>query len=158
MAEADIRTALNTIIDNVTDSGLVYSYRPLATEWDTYLGLFKTTISGSSVIRAWTIGSPTVTPEGFVTAGSFANYNKLHYGYEILGNFGSDNNAATEPASFLIARNVQNALISNMQTSIINGISGVINATLPVLSFDARMFGGVLCHVAVITLSISENA
>ncbi len=148
MSEATTRADIKTLIDAVPNIGVVYDYVRFAALWNNYLALFKTTISGSEVIRGWTI-----TCIGFdevqLTYGNPGSIQR-NYVYKIEGYFGLDDVNASEKAAMLIVEDVVVTLRSNIESG--SDDEGNYPASLTV--FENRDFGGVLCHYAEVTLLV----
>jgi len=51
MSEATIRARIKTILEGISDIGVVHDYERTTADWSKYLELFKTTISGTDQIR-----------------------------------------------------------------------------------------------------------
>lgn len=148
--EPTIRAAIKTAIQAVSNVGLVYDYQRITTEWDNFLDLFKTTISGSEVIRGWCI-----TMEGMPvdreTYGLSGSHFERTYNYKVRGYFGVDDSAESEKTALAIAIAVEAALIPPL-------VSGEPLIYVPSLDvFEYRIFGGVLCHFAEIGLPIIDD-
>lgn len=142
MTESTIRANLKTILQGVTSIGTVHDYERWSSTWDVFLSLFKTTISGSDVIRGWTIAmngaelTPLDTEPGAAMFG-------VTYSYTIRGYFGVNDAAATEKTALALALDVIGALIAGADTL----GAAVLNAPLPQLNtFEYRLIGGVLVH------------
>lgn len=148
--ETTIRAAIKTAVESVSNVGLVYDYQRLTTEWDGFLNLFKTTISASEVIRGWCITCEGVTPvERETYGGNTSNYAR-NYPYKIRGYFGVDDSAASEKTAFAIAELVVDALTDHISSAALDNI--------PSLDiFEPRVFGGVLCHFAEISMTVLDE-
>lgn len=153
MSEATVRASLKTILQAVSNIGQVHDYVRFASDWTAYLGLFKTTISGSDVIRGWTITSTAEGREGWIAGGSRDTYTAKTHTFIIRGYLGLDDSASTEKTARALVETVMDALDNG---SIITG--NVINASLSQLTtFEPRVFGDVLCHYAEISQQVLEH-
>lgn len=150
--EATIRASIKTAIQTVTNVGVVYDYLRFASNWDDFLDLFKTTISGTDMIRGWHFTcnglNPSVERETF--AGTFDSGEITRdYQYKILGYASLDDSAATEKTFFAIAELVLDALS--------NRITGGKDNIPTLTTFEPRTFGGVVCHFAEITMTVEDD-
>lgn len=152
MSEATVRSSIKTLIESVSNVGLVYDNQPFADTWDLFITRFKTTISSVDMIRGWTISCEAIPAIGFVASGGRNTGNQYTYEYHIRGyqsfNFDTD----TENTFLAIAIEVMAAL----NGGIVSGT--VFNAGLAQLtSYTPRLFDGVLCHVAEIVQMVKEQ-
>lgn len=155
MSEVTVRAAIKTIVDSVTDVGLVYDYERWQSTWSAYLTLFKTTINGTDQIRAWTIACSGFTQERveFRTEGK-AGILRI-YQFIVRGYLGLDDSAATEKTAIALAEDVIEAL--DDADTIRPPTAGYYDAQPAQLqTFELRMFGDVLCHFAEIGVVIQE--
>ncbi len=152
MSEPTVRAAIKTLIESVSNVGLVYDLQPFADTWDIFIARFKTTISSVNMIRGWTISCEAILTQGFVATGSRDTGNEHDYEYRIRGYQSFDFDTDTENAFLAIILLVMAAL----DGGIVSGT--VFNADLAQLtSYTPRVFGGVLCHVAEITQIVREQ-
>jgi hypothetical protein len=155
VAEATVRARIKTILESVSNVGNVYDYERWAADWTTYLDLFKTTISGSQVIRGWTITCQSFRPVELTTIGD-QQINR-EYTYKIRGYFGLDDANASEKAAMLIAEDVCEALDAD---TTLHGASYYGPGEHPMAEltiFEPRAYGDVLCHYAEITQVVKEE-
>jgi hypothetical protein len=150
MSEATIRAAIYNALSGVSNVGKVYDYERWAADWGAFLDFFKTTINNKVQIRGWEVGYrgfvPDVTFE--ILAGSFIR----NHQFVVAGYLGLDDSAGTEKTMSALAETVADTLEAD---STLNGLSnGNVEA---VLLFEPRIYGGVLCHYAEITLTIGEE-
>ena len=147
--ESTIRANIKTAIQTVTNVGVVYDYLRFASIWNDFLDLFKTTISGSDVIRGWHFTcnglNPAVERETFGDTGLLTR----NYQYKVLGYAGLDDSAATEKTFFAITELVLEALSNH----IVGGEDNIPTLT----TFEPRTFGGVVCHFAEITMTVEDD-
>ncbi len=152
MSEATVRASLKTILESVSDVGIVYDLEPFADTWDVFISRFKTTVSSVDMIRGWTISCEAIPAQGFVATGARDTGNEYDYEYHIRGYQGFDFETNTEKAFLLIVL----AVMAALNGGIVSGT--VFNADLAQLtSYVPRVFGGVLCHVAEITQIVREQ-
>lgn len=152
MSEATVRASIKTLLEGVTNIGLVYDLQPIATTWDVFLDRFKTTISSVDMIRAWTISCEAIERQPFTASGTRNTGNINIYEYKIRG-YTSLNFATSTEKSFLV---VALAVMDALDGGIVSG--NVYNADLAQLTnYQPDMLGGVLCHVAEITQLVREQ-
>ena len=133
MSEATMRALVYGLVAGVSNVGQVHDYERWANDWTTYLDRFKTTISGSDVVRGWTI----------TCAGWTQDHGVRSYIYKVRGYFGLDDSAASEKTAIGIVEDVCEALNTS------SDFDDVEAAELSI--FEPRLFGSVLCHYAEIT-------
>lgn len=159
MSEATIRAALDTIVSGVSDIGTVHDYERWSSEWNDFLTLMKTTISSTDVIRGWTIGYGGYTPAhpsiGGATWRQFGLNGRVKaHTFYIRGYLGVYDTDESEKTAAALAELVCNTLDAD---TTIRG-TAFYYAEPAALLFEARMFGGVLCHYAQITQIVVEVA
>ena len=147
MSEFAIRTEIYNILSGVTNIGKVYDYERWAADWNTFINLFKTTISGADQIRGWEIGRRSVT-EGGETLGT----NERKHTFTIRGYMGISDAAATEKTFNALIEAICAAFRVNPT---LNG-SADLHQDVQVEVIEARTFGGVLCHYAEMSLEADE--
>ena len=151
MSEATVRASLKTLLEGVSDIGIVYDLEPFASTWDVFLDKFKTTISSVDMIRGWTISCEAIQRVGFTASGLRNTSNQNLYEYHIRGYQGFNETTSTEKIFLTLTLAVMDAL----DGGIVSG--NVWNADLAQLtSYTPRVFGGVLCHVSEITQIVRE--
>jgi hypothetical protein len=152
MSEATVRASIKTLIEGVSNVGLVYDLEPFANTWDIFLKYFKTTISSVNMVRGWTISCEAISAQGFVATGGRNTGNQYFYEYHIRGYQGFDYETSTEKAFLTVVL----AVMAALNGGIVSGT--VFNADLAQLtSYTPRVFDGVLCHVAEITQIVREQ-
>ena len=157
MSEATIRAALNTIVGGVANIGTVHDYERWSNEWNDFLTLMKTTISSTDVIRGWTIGYGGYVPShpsiGGATWREFGMTGRVKaHTFYIRGYLGVYDTDESEKTAAALAELVCDTLDAD---TTIRG-STYYYAEPAVLLFEARMFGGVLCHYTQITQIVVE--
>jgi len=130
----------------------VYDYERWAVDWEAYLALFKATISGSSVVRGWTITCQSMAQER--PAMGLTSPSRLRaYDYRIRGYFGLKDGDATEKTAFGLAVAVVDALDADATLH-----ESYYDASVASIArFEPRIFGSVLCHYAEIALAVVEE-
>jgi hypothetical protein len=152
MSETAIRTQIYTILSAVTNVGKVYDYERWAANWNTFIDLFKTTISGVDQIRGWEISRRSVGEKQVViTIGSQAHEDD--HTYIIRGYMGVSDSAATEKAFNALIESVRTAFRTNKN---LNGTCER-HGRVQVAVIEARTFGSVLCHYAELSLTVYER-
>ena len=149
MSEATIRTANNNSEKGVSRVGQVYDYERHATEWSDFLGLFKTTISGTDQVRGWMVGYRGIPESDDGRFDGRGRTTRTHR-FQILGIMGIDDSEASEKTFADIAENVCDALDSDTTLGEFFGLSPAT------LGFDPSPFAGILVHAAAITFDVTE--
>lgn len=147
MAESTVRSAIYTFLSAVTNIGVVHDYERWATDWDTFIGLFKTTIGTTPQIRGWEIRQTRVTE---------TDESPLARAYKIKGYLGVSDATATEKTFVALIE----AIAAKFRADQMLGTKGA-----PVLGHDfiqvelieERMFGSVLCHYCELALTCYED-
>jgi len=152
MPESTIRTQIYTILSAVTDIGKVYDYDRWAAEWAAFINFFKTTISGIDQIRGWEISRRSSGEKKVVIGIGSSSHEKPHV-FIIRGYLGLNDAAATEKTFNILIEAIATAFRSNKT---LNGAArdhDYIQADV----IEARIFGGVLCHYAELSLTVYER-
>lgn len=148
MSLSAIRTEIKTILNSVTDIGVVHDYERWSKDWNTILSLFQP--SGKAYIRGWMI-TRRATSEQVITQGP-GGTNQRDHSFVIKGVFGLKDDTASEKTFQDLLESICTALRGNPT---LNG--SALGCEPPqVLSVDIRMFSQVLCHYAEIELKASE--
>lgn len=151
MTQATARTAVYNAVNGVTNKGVVHDYGRWASEWGNFLSLFKTTVSGTPQIRGWEVhyrGMSVETPPR-----TFGKARQRTHRFMVLGYMGIDDSAATEKTFAALTESVANALDTN---STIHGSSFLEASDAEIVTFGILTKGGVACHFAEISISLSE--
>jgi len=158
MSEATTRATIKAILESVSNVGVVHDYERWAGTIPDVTTAFVTTISGAKLVRGWTITCQSWTPrwvaydEDEEADGGLVDRT---YVYKIRGYFGLKDADATEKTVFALVEAVCDALDADKTLHDEEAFEGQTPpATLTV--FEPRMFGGVLCHYAEITLEVTE--
>ena len=159
MSESSVRGYLKAVLDAVTAVGQVHDYERWALNWSDVLNRYKTTISGSDVIRGWTITCAGWEAEYLDYPDDDGNYiESRRYQYKIRGYFGLNDGDASEKTAIGIVEDVCEALNSNATLHAVENATdlwGLVPAAR-VDMFEVRVFAGVLCHYAEITQMADE--
>lgn len=155
MAEATVRARIYTVVNAVSNIGLVYDYERWVPEWSKYLDLFKTTISSVEVIRAWTITCQSFVPVEIATMGN--QKVETNFVYKIRGYFGLDDANASEKTAIAIAEDVVEALNADTTLHGASYAASGEHALAELTLFEPRFFGDVLCHYIEITCPVKER-
>lgn len=146
--ETEIRARIAALVGAVSNVGNVYDYFRYINDWNKFKDEFGYTVDGPLVLRTWFVSCEAVTPQGFVSGGSFGGGLQTAYTYKIRGYFGLNDEAETEKAALAVALAVLDVLNTN---SIFTG-TDAYTATPAVLDpFSYATWGGVMCHYAEIT-------
>jgi hypothetical protein len=148
MSESAIRTAIYNAVDGVSNSGLVYDYERWAGDWSAFLDLFKTTISSTDQIRGWEVGYRGFEPD---EPREFSSVHLRRHRFLVTGVLGLDDSEGTEKTMSTLAETVADTIKDD---ATLKGLA--FHAIEPIMLFEPRSFGGVLCHYVEITVSIAE--
>jgi len=152
MPESAIRTAIYNILSAVTNIGKVYDYERWAADWTTFINLFKTTIATVEQIRGWEISRRSVgEKQAIIKMGSQAHEDD--HTYVIRGYMGVNDASATEKTFNALIESVRTAFRDNKNLNGTCERQGRIQASI----IEFRLFGGVLCHYAELTLTVYER-
>lgn len=151
MSHAAIRSRLKTILDGVTDLGKVYDYRRLATEFNDYLALFKTTIDREPQIRGAFIWYSSFDPDPYQFG--IAELRAHNFRVSILLRF--DDSAESEKTAVDLCESVADAIIGD--ATLIDQASYMGFPVVSLAVFDERLFGDVLCHYGELHVVIQER-
>jgi hypothetical protein len=137
-------------VNGVTNVGKVYDYERWANEWDDFLTFFKTTISTVDQVRGWE-----VVYRGFAHQPpmDFSGKHIRAHRFAVMGYMGLDDSEATEKTFAALAEAVADAIDADatIQASTYYYVEDV-----SIDEFEPRMFGGVLCHYALINVIVEE--
>jgi hypothetical protein len=152
MSEANIRTQIYTILGAVTDIGKVYDYERWAADWPTFINLFKTTIGTVDQIRGWEIGRRSVK-EQRITLGIASSGNEKAHGFLIRGYMRVNDAEASEKIFNALIESIATAFRANRKLNDTAKDHDFIQAEI----IEFRLFGGVLCHYAELSLTVYER-
>jgi hypothetical protein len=149
--EAQIRAGIIALVEGVSDVGVVHDYIRFTANWSDFLDFFKTTIDGQAQIRGWMLTMERM-PNQKMTGGSSALHRRLYH-YRLRGYMGLDDSAETEKTFLAIAL----AIIQELeQYPLLNGVlsNGTFEDWPYIEFFEARTFGGAVCHHAEIAFTV----
>ena len=151
MSVSAIRATLYSAVNGVTNVGKVYDYERWANEWDDFLTLFKTTISTVVQVRGWEI-----TYRGFANQPpmDFSGKHIRAHRFHVVGYMGLDDSLSTEKTFANLAEDVADAIDAN---ATLQGSTYYYVADVGIDEHEPRMFGGVLCHYALINVIVEEK-
>jgi len=148
MSESAIRTAIYNAVNGVSNVGVVHDYERWANDWGAFLDLFKTTISSTAQIRGFEVGYRGFQPD---EPREFAGIHLRRHQFIVNGYLGLDDSAATEKTMATLVETVANALEDNAALAALAFYDVECS-----LLYETRMFGGVLCHYAQVSLEVAE--
>jgi hypothetical protein len=152
MSESTIRAQIYSILNSVEDIGKVYDYERWSADWTTFINLFKTAIDGEDQIRGWEIGRRSVK-ETKVVIGLSAGGNEKAHGFLIRGYLRVKDAEASEKTFSSLIEAIGDAFRSNPKLNQTAERHDFIQAD----PIESRVFGGVLCHYAELTLTAYER-
>jgi len=151
MSEATVRASIKTLIEAVSNVGLVYDHEPFAATWDEYVDQFKCKVLGRDQVRAWTISMEAMPRERLTVASARNTHNQARFNYKVRGYCGFNEECETETEFMTVVI----AVLNKLDTGIVTG--NAYNAPVAQLdNYVPRTFGGVLCHYAEITQEVIE--
>ena len=152
MSISAIRATIYSAVNGVTDVGKVYDYERWANEWDDFLTLFKTTIGSTVQVRGWE-----VSYRGFANQPpmDFSGQHIRAHRFAVMGYMGLDDSKATEKTFANLAEDVADAIDAD---ATLHGASYYYVIDVGIDEHEPRMFGGVLCHYALINVIVEEVA
>lgn len=144
MSEATNRAGIYNTLAAVTDIGMVYDYERWAADWNKFIDFFKTTIGGIDQIRGWEISQKAPVNEDRTSI--------KRRTYAIKG-YMSVNDALATEKTFAALIDAIAAKFRESQT-----LDGTVKGHdfIQVEMIEPRMFGGVLCHCAELTLTVYD--
>lgn len=148
MSQATLRSRLNTIIENVTNVGVVHDYERLTNDWSDFLDLFKTNIYGSDQIRGWMIAY-----RGFIDDRyKFGDDVLRTHVFNIFGMLGIEDENETEKTFSSLVESICDAIYGDATLA---GLGLVVNGIQA--ETEPRVFVNITCHFAEITVTIQEE-
>ncbi len=147
-AIGDQASAVAVVIDNVVDSGVVYSYRPMPKgDWATFLTAFTVVIGGVRHIRAWTVQYMGEERQELNIAMSAAKQRHF-YRWKVRFYYGW-----SDPSSEQTFRSIVESVADALDTARTLGGACIshdpVDITVPA-NGDGVMLGDYLCHTAEI--------
>ena len=150
MSETTLRATLKTIVESLTNEGTVHDYERWSADTSDYLTLFKTTISGVNYIRGWTITLESMPQTLHQTDGTMIR----QYNHRIRMYWGLNDSDASEKSAVAMAIGAVEAL--DASTTLHDGDTYYNADPASLEVFEARVFGGVLCHYTEILQTTYE--
>lgn len=148
MSLATQRSAMLSILQGVTDIGVVHDYERWSNDWNRYLETFSTTIGGIKRIQGWTITRESTGETPFVQS-----QNQRGHIWVIRGYRGLDDTAGSEKSFQDLSESVCSEL---RRRPTLNGTAERDSGPPQVRVVEHRLFGGVACHYAEITFRAYE--
>jgi len=152
MTESTIRGQIYSILSSVSEIGIVYDYERWAADWTSFINLFKSTIRGIDQIRGWEI-SRRAAPESGVTAEATIGQTDKQHIFLIRGYMGLNDATATEKTFNSLLEAISDAFRPLLT---LNG-AALDHDFIQAEIIESRMFGGVLCHYAELSLTVHEQ-
>ena len=154
-SETTIRAQIKTVIESVSDHGVVYDYQRWSDDWNTLLGLFGVTISGQKQIRGWMISLENVAQvvESFMGGGDDETI-LVTYQYLVMGFLGVDDSTASEKTMAALALAITKALTTDATLK-----AYVLETESPPVRINTlsyRMFAGILSHYVEMRITLQE--
>lgn len=146
MSLSTVRTKAKSVIETVSGIGTVYDYKRYVHDWATYKDLFQK----DSKINTWEIQRIHVESDPF--GGSGGREDRTHI-FTIRGFYAVSDDLESEKTFNDLSDLVIDAFRNKPD---LDGIANIVNFPITA-DFSEQMFGGVLCHVVEIRLSISER-
>lgn len=153
MSESGARARIKTVIETVSNVGVVHDYMRWTNEWPSLVALLKTTVSGASKLRGWMItceGAPTPAANEFGPIPTA----RRDYRYRIRGYYALDDSAATEKTFVAQVIAVCDALDND--TTLHNANNYYDCSLSSADPIGHIMLGDVLCHYCEITITVTE--
>lgn len=147
MSEALVRQHIYTTLAAVTGIGKVYDYGRWAADWQTFINLFKTTVSAKDQIRGFEI-SRKAAPAVYDSNGEETTVHR----YLIRGYMSVSDADASEKTFTALIEAVRAAFRFDFTLGGLCEDSGPLSLDVQ----DERMFGGVLCHYCELSLPARE--
>ncbi len=144
MSYAAIRDYLKGRLETIPGIGVVHSYDRWAADWATLLKLY----SANGRIQGWHI-TRKATPESWDNLPAV----ERQHNFEIVGIYALNDAAASEKAFQELVERVMGLLRFDFELGGHCLLAGPLNLE----TLEPRMFGTVLCHVAVIKLPAQER-
>ena len=156
MAYDDIRQEVVSLVESVTDVGVVHDRQRWATNWSTLLDLFKHEMSdgSGSLIRGWMVSRSSILPD--TEDSSFGADRELH-GFLIRGIMAFSDLEDSEGTFNNLIDQVRSALINSARLDAVSSIVVRYARVVSVRLIDIRMFGSVLCHYCELEYNIETQ-
>ncbi|MBU2072766.1 MAG: hypothetical protein KKA68_21235 [Gammaproteobacteria bacterium] len=152
MSEASVRAAIYAIVNAVSNAGNVWDYE----RWAAFAAgkdtIASKTISGSKVIRFWTVSCERIDQEQVTFSGDI----KRAYHFVISGAFGLDDSAASEKTAIALTEDVMEALDGAATIHNATDFTDGINTASQLRVFELRLIGTEFCHYSEISQIVTE--
>lgn len=159
---SDLRDAIESILESITDVGTVFDYRPhLKTDTDYFTG-FHAVVEAESdkdVIQAWFVNSPIEAPVLTWHPGGYTrNFTFILQGYRAVGSYEDDGDSIPEGATEKPFRDLCDTVMRTFMANPSLTVDGVAYAIgfrrAPTLRlFGAINLGPMLCHYTEVVLT-----
>ena len=146
MSLSTVRAKMKTVIESVSGIGQVHDYKRYVHDWDSYKELF----AKNQKINTWEIQRNHVESDPY--GGSGGREDRMHV-FIIRGFYAVSDDLASEKTFQDLADLVIDAFRNKPD---LDAVANIINFPITA-DFQESMFGGVLCHVVEIRLSVSER-
>lgn len=159
---ADLRDAIEAILEGITDIGQVFDYRPHKKTDAGYLSAFSTILDAEDskqVVQAWIINSPTETPRYAWHQGGFTrNLTFILQGYRAVGSYEDDDDDIPEGATEKPFRELCDLVLRTFMANpglIVDDVSYALGYRSPPIlrTFGAVNLGPLLAHYVEIVLT-----
>jgi len=159
---SDLRDAIESILESITDVGTVFDYRPhlkVDTEYFTGFHAIIAAESDKDVIQAWIINAPTEAPRlRWHKGGYVRDLTFVVQGYRAVGSYEDDGDAIPEGATEKPFRDLCDLVLRTFMANPSLTVSGVPYAIgfrrAPTLRmFGAINLGPILAHYVEIVLT-----
>jgi len=148
----NVRDALVTVIESITNIGKVYPTNKYAADWAHFNDIFSVNIGGNKQIRGWWLSPPTVTGS---SRGDTFDAHWRTYTFTVRGVQSYKDSLDTETTFTLNVYAVFDLISRQGTLGQPDVIDGSIEVRVPLIAF--RMFGSTLCHYAEITVDVGVN-
>jgi len=157
VSESAKRAAIKAVLLAVSNIGNVYDYERWAAFASGQDTIGKATISGSDVIRFWTI-SCSACRASLETFGNTAGLVTRSWVYTIKGAFGLDDSAATEKTAIALIEAVMDALDASETVHPPSDLTNGSEHPAQMRLFENRFFtNGALCHYVELEQVVTEQ-
>jgi hypothetical protein len=146
-AYTDIRSAIVTRLEAVSNIGLVHNRGRFASQWDAFFGFFKSTIGGTAQIRGWQVRRESAR---VLEERPFGDVRREHL--FILEGIQGLKDGSDTAGTFQALCDTVMATFDDESTM---GVTGVIRTgPCSLRSFEDVQFGSVLVHLAEIEVPV----
>ena len=146
MSLSTVRAKMKTVIESVSGIGQVHDYKRYVHDWASYKELF----AKNQKINTWEIQRVHTESDPF--GGSGGREDRMH-NFVVRGFYAVSDDLASEKTFHELADLIIDAFRNKPD---LDGVANILNFPITA-DFTDTMFGGVLCHVAEINISVSER-